>query len=85
MNIVDSRLQGDFDINSAWKALETAISCIPPTSIQRPNMSQVLVELKECLETEIAHGRTSKLEEDEETFSNFAIVDFESSMEPNAR
>ncbi|KAL4291915.1 hypothetical protein GQ457_14G006630 [Hibiscus cannabinus] len=30
-NIVDNRLQGDFDVNSAWKALEIAMACLSPT------------------------------------------------------
>ncbi|KAF5931984.1 hypothetical protein HYC85_028155 [Camellia sinensis] len=34
-NIIDPRLQGEFDINSAWKALETAMACIPTSFNQR--------------------------------------------------
>ncbi|RVX16910.1 putative leucine-rich repeat receptor-like serine/threonine-protein kinase [Vitis vinifera] len=47
-NIVDPRLQGDFNTNSAWKALETALACVPSTAIQRPDMSHVLADLKDC-------------------------------------
>ncbi|KAL0010250.1 hypothetical protein SO802_005358 [Lithocarpus litseifolius] len=57
-SIVDPRLQGEFYTNSAWKAVEIAMSCIPSTAIQRPDMSQVLVELKECLALEMANGRS---------------------------
>ncbi|XP_075663639.1 senescence-induced receptor-like serine/threonine-protein kinase [Castanea sativa] len=60
-SIVDPRLQGEFYTNSAWKVVEIAMSCIPSPAIQRPDMSQVLVELKECLDLEIAHGRSQTL------------------------
>ncbi|KAJ9130355.1 hypothetical protein P3X46_034684 [Hevea brasiliensis] len=47
--IVDPRLNGEFDATSAWKAVETAFSCVSNFSIQRPDMSHVLAELQECL------------------------------------
>ncbi|KAK9281481.1 hypothetical protein L1049_004384 [Liquidambar formosana] len=53
-NVVDQRLQGDFSINSAWRAVEIAMSCVQSTAIQRPDMSQVVAELKECLAIEMA-------------------------------
>ena len=40
-NIVDPRLEGEFNTNSAWKAIEIAMSCIPSYAIQRPDMSRV--------------------------------------------
>ncbi|KAI5555558.1 hypothetical protein BDE02_19G090000 [Populus trichocarpa] len=50
-SIIDPRLNGEFNTNCAWKALEIALSCVPPTSTQRPDMSDILGELKEswCL------------------------------------
>ncbi|XP_023521500.1 probable LRR receptor-like serine/threonine-protein kinase At1g51880 [Cucurbita pepo subsp. pepo] len=48
-HIVDSKLGGDFDKNSAWKIIELAMSCTQPNAVQRPDMSHVLEELKECL------------------------------------
>ena len=59
--IVDSRLHGEFHTNSAWKVVEIAMSCIPSAAIQRPDMSQVLVELKECLALEMAHGSSQTM------------------------
>jgi hypothetical protein len=53
-SIIDPRLQGKFSINCAWKALEIALSCVPPTSKQRPDMSDILGELKECLAMEMS-------------------------------
>jgi hypothetical protein len=52
--IIDPRLQGEFNTNCAWKALEIALSCVPPTSTQRPDMSDILGELKECLAMEMS-------------------------------
>ena len=48
-NIVDPRLKGEFNTNSAWEAVEIAMSCVRPVvAVQRPDMSKVLAELKEC-------------------------------------
>ncbi|XP_057761992.1 probable LRR receptor-like serine/threonine-protein kinase At4g29180 [Arachis stenosperma] len=51
--VLDPRLQGQYDENAAWKALVIAISCTASTSIQRPTMSVVLSELKQCLKMEL--------------------------------
>ena len=52
-NIVGPRLEGDIDIISVWKALEVAMVCVSPTSIQRPTMTYVAMELKQCLVMEL--------------------------------
>ncbi|CAA7403962.1 unnamed protein product [Spirodela intermedia] len=49
INIIDSRLQGYFDINRAWKIIEVAMSCTSTTSEERMTMSEVVMELKQCL------------------------------------
>ncbi|KAK4267811.1 hypothetical protein QN277_024544 [Acacia crassicarpa] len=54
--IVDQRLNGEFQVSSAWKAIGTAMSCIELQPIQRPDISYVLNELKECLVMEIDHA-----------------------------
>ncbi|XP_014499509.1 putative leucine-rich repeat receptor-like protein kinase At2g19210, partial [Vigna radiata var. radiata] len=51
--IVDSSLQGNFDINSAWKAVEIAMACVHPNPNERPMMSVVVIELQEALATEL--------------------------------
>ncbi|XP_023645284.1 leucine-rich repeat receptor-like serine/threonine-protein kinase At2g14510 isoform X2 [Capsella rubella] len=48
--IMDPNLQGKYDTGSSWKALELAMSCINPSSRERPNMTRVAHELNECLE-----------------------------------
>ncbi|KAL3720892.1 hypothetical protein ACJRO7_005664 [Eucalyptus globulus] len=47
--IMDPRLQGKFDINLAWKVVEIAMSCTRSTAIQRPDINDVLADLKESL------------------------------------
>ncbi|GLU22347.1 hypothetical protein SLE2022_384280 [Rubroshorea leprosula] len=55
--IVDPRLKEDFDVNSAWKAVEVAIACVSPTPTGRPTMKDVVGELYECLATERARKK----------------------------
>ncbi|PNX82197.1 receptor-like protein kinase [Trifolium pratense] len=65
-NVVDPRLQGEFSINSAWKAVEIAMSCTSPNADERPDMSQILVELKECLSLDMIQincGSTGAIDE----------------------
>ncbi|BFG24354.1 hypothetical protein CerSpe_106280 [Prunus speciosa] len=52
--IVDPRLERHFNTNAVWKVVEIAMACVSPNAIKRPTMSQVVVELKESLATEIA-------------------------------
>ncbi|KAJ0537788.1 putative transferase, protein kinase RLK-Pelle-LRR-I-1 family [Helianthus annuus] len=57
-NIVDPRILEDYDINSAWKAVEVAMECVADTPNRRPTMNKVLMDLKDCLETERARKGT---------------------------
>uniref|UniRef100_A0A803NZA6 non-specific serine/threonine protein kinase n=1 Tax=Cannabis sativa TaxID=3483 RepID=A0A803NZA6_CANSA len=52
--IMDPRLEQDFNKNSAWKTAEVAMACVSPTSTRRPNMSQIVAELKQCLAMQVA-------------------------------
>ncbi|KAJ9179281.1 hypothetical protein P3X46_011090 [Hevea brasiliensis] len=58
--IADPRLNVDFDINSLWKVTELAMACVSETSAERPTMSQVVMELNECLATEMARTREGR-------------------------
>ena len=51
--IMDPRLKGMFNVNSAWKMVEIAMACVTPES-RRPTMSKVVGELKQCLETQLS-------------------------------
>ncbi|TXG68720.1 hypothetical protein EZV62_003655 [Acer yangbiense] len=53
-NIVDPSLEGDFETNSAWKAVELALACASHVSSKRPTMNDVVMELKDCLAMETA-------------------------------
>lgn len=65
-NIVDSRLQEDFDTSSVWKAVEIGMACVSTSPARtRPSMSDVVTELKESLAAELARKRTGcKIEND---------------------
>ncbi|KAL3720925.1 hypothetical protein ACJRO7_005694 [Eucalyptus globulus] len=49
--IMDPKLKGEFDSESAWKAIRVAESCTKPTGDQRPDLDHVLANLKDCLKT----------------------------------
>ncbi|XP_022940055.1 putative leucine-rich repeat receptor-like protein kinase At2g19210 isoform X2 [Cucurbita moschata] len=56
-SIVDQRLRGNFDLSSAWKAVEIAMTCLSMDSTERPDMKEVVRELSECLGLERARKR----------------------------
>nr|KJB56851.1 hypothetical protein B456_009G138400 [Gossypium raimondii] len=47
--IVDSRMQGDFEIASMKKEVEVAMACVSPTSTKRPTMNDVVTELNRLM------------------------------------
>ncbi|KMZ71038.1 hypothetical protein ZOSMA_18G01380 [Zostera marina] len=51
--IIDPKLNGEYNIISARKALEIAFACIPQKSNERLSMFDIVKQLKECLEIEI--------------------------------
>ncbi|CAK9325334.1 unnamed protein product [Citrullus colocynthis] len=56
-SIVDQRVRENFDLSSAWKAVEIAMKCLSLNSIDRPNMKEVVTVLSECLALEKARKR----------------------------
>ena len=69
-SIVDPRLpNGDFDFHSAWKAVEVYMACVSESSDDRPNMSQVVNDLKECLATELAQRKEDGVTESSQIFT----------------
>ncbi|CAA7404334.1 unnamed protein product [Spirodela intermedia] len=56
MSIIDPRLQGDFNINMTWKIVEIAMSCTSTTLEERITMSNVVTQLKECVEVNESHN-----------------------------
>ncbi|KAL3720930.1 hypothetical protein ACJRO7_005699 [Eucalyptus globulus] len=84
-SIVDPRLNGQFNIGSAWKAVEIAMSCVPMTAVQRPDMNRVLSELKECLTVEIGSGRSQRMGNSKRRSESFEMTSIELGIAPNAR
>ncbi|BAF24873.2 Os09g0353200 [Oryza sativa Japonica Group] len=52
--VADARLNDSYDISSMWKVVDTAMLCTTDVAIQRPTMSTVVLQLKECLALEEA-------------------------------
>ena len=78
--IIDPRLQGDFDMNAAWKVLELALTCVDHTSPRRPTMNDVVTDLKNCLKAEIGvHGANPNIPD------RLVSLNLESVMGPNLR
>ena len=86
-DIVDPMLRGDFEINSASKFVETAMSCLPLSSsgIERPSMSRVVTELRECLALELARAQESFITESSNSKSDFLNSTTVSECPPLAR
>ncbi|KAK2654581.1 hypothetical protein Ddye_014437 [Dipteronia dyeriana] len=88
-SIIDPRLGVNFDTNSIWKAVETAMVCVPNISIKRPTMSHVVTELKECLEMEIASDqqtwRTESLMSKSMNSIDMSPMDLETEEGPQPR
>ena len=66
------------------------MSCIPSYAIQKPDMSHVLAELKECLALEMAHERTPRMAiEGNLTTSNIPFemthLEYKSDIVPHSR
>lgn len=80
-SVVDPRLQENFNINSAWKAVEIALSCISPNVAERPDMSQILAELKDCVSLEMTQTNTER----ESFIVEYGSLQIESDIIPMAR
>ncbi|XP_073007238.1 uncharacterized protein [Typha latifolia] len=55
-DIADAKLQGEYDAHSVWKVVDLAMSCTTRTSYQRPTMTEIVVQLRECLALETARA-----------------------------
>ncbi|VVB00535.1 unnamed protein product [Arabis nemorensis] len=58
-NITDPSLKGDYHSDSVWKFVELAMTCVNALPSSRPTMSQVVIELIECLTFENSREGTS--------------------------
>ncbi|KAF2301088.1 hypothetical protein GH714_020007 [Hevea brasiliensis] len=78
-NIVDSKLKGNFQVDSVWKTVELAMACVSSPPINRPTMTRVVTELNQCLAMEIA-----RLNRSEGTIE-LVTVNLTSGLDPQAR
>ncbi|CAH8311645.1 unnamed protein product [Eruca vesicaria subsp. sativa] len=85
-SIVDPKLQGDFDPNTIWKVVETAMTCLNPSSSRRPTMTQVVMDLKECLNMEMARNMGSRMTDSTNDSSSIKLsVNLTTQLNPGAR
>jgi hypothetical protein len=59
-NVVDPKLKGEFNINSAWKIVEIAMSCTSRNVAERPDIRKILAELNECLSLEMVQRNNGR-------------------------
>ncbi|XP_030526219.2 receptor-like protein kinase At3g21340 [Rhodamnia argentea] len=84
-SIVDPRLNGHYNIGSAWKTVEIAMSCVPTTAVQRPDINHVLSELKECLMAEMGSGRSQRMGTSKSRSESSEMATSELDIAPDAR
>ncbi|KAK4778045.1 hypothetical protein SAY87_018232 [Trapa incisa] len=84
-SILDPRIWGQFDINSAWKFVEIALQCVRSTATQRPDMSSVLSELKECLAIQTRYTMRQAMESGDTTSGSFEMTSLEINVAPRSR
>ncbi|KAL5576833.1 hypothetical protein UlMin_018532 [Ulmus minor] len=84
-SIVDPRLQGDFDTNSMWKAVEIAMACLSQSPARRPNMSIVVAELKECLAAELSRSADSRMADTTDSTNDMLSLSVNTEFTPMAR
>ena len=50
--VADAHLGGEYDVNSMWKLVDTAMACTADAAVRRPTMAAVVAQLKESLALE---------------------------------
>lgn len=51
-DVVDPRLNGEYDVNSVWKCIDAALGCLSRAPQARAAMGNVVAQLKSSLELE---------------------------------
>ncbi|KAF7072254.1 hypothetical protein CFC21_077404 [Triticum aestivum] len=57
--VADAHLRGEYDVNSMWKLVDTAMACTADAAVRRPTMAAVVAQLKESLALEEAREDSS--------------------------
>ncbi|XP_038890017.1 LRR receptor-like serine/threonine-protein kinase IOS1 [Benincasa hispida] len=69
--IIDPKIKDECNTNSVWKAVDIGMSCTAINPISRPAMSQVVSELKECLNLEFNHRAPHQMDSTTSISSTF--------------
>lgn len=83
-SIVEPKLHGNFETNSAWKAVELAMACVSQAPGRRPTMSQVVTELKDCLVAESSRRNNGNITASP-TDSELLSMSMTSTLSPSVR
>ncbi|CAN8311361.1 unnamed protein product [Cochlearia groenlandica] len=51
-NVIDSKMEKDFDSSSVWKIMELALASVSMKVYERPDMKVIVAGLKDCLQRE---------------------------------
>lgn len=84
-SIVDQKLCGNFRVDAAWKLVETAIACQHESPAQRPDISEALTELKQCLRTERVSSGLALGSRSSHNSLGITVVDSGEMTRPEAR
>ncbi|KAJ4833371.1 hypothetical protein Tsubulata_029921, partial [Turnera subulata] len=68
-SIIDPKLYGSYDVNSGWRVVELALSCLSSSPADRPTMNQVVIELNECFASLTREEDTSQSKDSAELMS----------------
>ena len=47
--VVDNRLQNEYNVSSVWKVVDTAMACVKYEGKQQPTMNEVCKDLEEAM------------------------------------
>jgi hypothetical protein len=68
-DVIDSRLEGEYEMMSVHKVVELAMLCTSEKSIQRPTMADVIVSLKDSVQME-EHRQKGMLQPSDKSDTN---------------
>ncbi|XP_078431110.1 putative LRR receptor-like serine/threonine-protein kinase At1g05700 isoform X2 [Wolffia australiana] len=72
-SIVDQRLQGQYNVNLAWKFIEISLACTSVYSRNRPPINDVVMQLKECQALERSRETSSGVGSDSIYFTPHSV------------
>ncbi|KAJ3671057.1 hypothetical protein LUZ60_008483 [Juncus effusus] len=77
--IMDAKLNGQFNPKSAWKVVDLAMRCVAVSSLNRPRMDEMVLCLRECVDLEgLVESNNERSERNGVGSSNVKTVKFAS-------